>query len=278
MRLSDGLVTTSPKLIFVVDMGVRFLKEDLLELLKKDVLVEELEGFERHLERIQDLVDPYTGFLINIDPIFHELKTTSQASRVVFSELLGRIRRLSPGRTLVFTSQIHPDVAYMFRSEGIGYIEKRIFDRHELQNIILNVVPPFFAERNRLVRNYLRVSVEERKIPIKLQNIHDGTSWGPPFEGILKNLSLNGLNVVLREASDAECFVTGDTVFVDFFLENLPVRISRALVSRVIPQQREVCLYFDIDNPSMINDRNAGIISQFFYSILHRVISLKTGL
>jgi len=278
MRLYRDEIAASPKLIFSFDMNIQLKREDLLDLLKRDVLVEEMDDLERYFDKLKKLVDPYTGIIINLDSFFRDIKSNSRSLKIVATDLINRLKNISPGRTLIITSFIFPDIAHLFRSEGIGYIEKRVFDQRDLQNIILNIVPPFFSERNRLVRNFLRINILEQKILVKVQNIHDGLGWGPTIEGRLKDISLNGLSVVFKEAHQAECFLVSDNVFVEFFLKSTPVRIGRAIVSRVDSSEHEICLYYDLQNPSMINELNATHISNFVYSFLHKIITLKTEL
>lgn len=275
MRLYKDEIAASPKLIFSFDMNVQLRREELLDLLKKDVLVEELNDLDRYLEKLKKIVDPYTAIIVNLDNTFREIRSNHRALKIFSLDLIQRINTVNPGRTLVITSYIYPEVAHLFRSEGIGYIEKRIFDQRDYQNTILNVVPPFFSERNRLIRNYLRINVSAQKILVKIQNIHDGLSWGPSLEGQLKDISLNGLSVIFKEKNHAECFVEGDNVYMEFHLQSLPVRIARSIVSRVLPEDHEVCVYYDLMNPSMINDLNATHISNFMYSFLHKIIELR---
>ncbi|GEM_PF-2215513 len=277
MKLLNGEIAASPKIIFSIDMSVRLHKDDLLDMLKRDVLVEEMDGIERNLEKLKSLADPYTGYILNLDWTLKNLHASPTALRIIYQDLVHSIKQLNPGRTLVLSSVINPEAANFFRSEGIGYIEKHIFDRRDLQTTILNIVPPFFAERNRLVRNFLRIYVENKKISIKIQNIHDGTSWGPGFEGIVQDISLNGLSVVFEKQHFAECFAEGDTVFSEFHFNTTPVRINRAIVSRVNLVKKVVCLYFDLQNPGMVNELNSTHVSQLFYSHIHRIISLKAG-
>lgn len=276
MRLNQDEIAASPKLIFSVDMNVQLHREDVLDLLKRDILVEEINDLDHHYDRIRKIADPYTALVFNLDLVIRDIRANPKALKHLAAELIRRLNALSPGKTLVITSYINPEVAYMFRSEGIAYVEKIVLDQRDLQNIILNLVPPFFTEKNRLVRNFLRINVLARDIAVEIQNTYDGKGWGPLLTGRIKDISLNGMNVVFEDADSVACFAERDNVFLKFSLNEHPIRIFRAIVSRLLPDQKELCLYYDLLNPSMVNDLNATFLSNFVYGYLHKIVEFRT--
>lgn len=257
-------IIAHPKTIYWIDMPDVLLPKDRIELLKHDVLIKSVIS-----EKLNTLTrEPNAGYILNLDKYIAKNRVGKVLSEMTLAQrLLGIIQtNLNPERTIVHTTFINPSLQQLFRNAGILLIEKNIDSKKNIVPIIGKFVEYLFRKDGRLKRDFLRLELpKDWNTPIKITNLRTSL---PNIRGNVKDLSLNGLGIILENQENMGLFNLKDPVRLDFYIQERKFIITLAFISRIHSPTRELGVIFNIRNPNMISEEYSTAYTGMIYDFI----------
>ena len=128
---------------------------------------------------------------------------------------------------------------------------------------------PFFAENNTVERSFLRLNLFPMKYNIVLTNF---TKKNLMVTGVLKDLSLNGMGLIVIEEDKLKQFNLKDIVEVKVSIKNKMLKVAKAIIARLDTVKLEVGMTYDINNNNMIDKEDAYYLTSMIYNWLKEII------
>lgn len=263
---ANMVVLAHPKVIYWVDMPDILQPKDRVELLQHDVIIKTLIS-----ERISELQkEDGAAYIINLDKYISKNRIGKVPSELALAQrVLHILRTLNPGRSLVHTTIIDPELSKLFKSAGILIIEKNIDSKRGLVPMIGKFVSYLFRDDGRLKRDFVRLQFPENiKHSVTIMNLRTNV---PGIKGELRDISLNGLGIKLGSPQQIGFFQLKDPVRLEFVIEKTQYKIKMAFTARVHSPSSEVGFIFNIRNPNMITDEMASNYSGLIYDYLRSI-------
>jgi hypothetical protein len=269
LKFEDGEVRVTPKLIYWIEMPANIKEYDKMELLKRDILLVEFTGNFEKLPELIKLNSKYMAFIFNLEGIFSKNNISKENETVMAGNLLQFIISFAPGRCLVHTTNIEPEISQMFINEGIPYMERNLFDKRTAFSTIVNLIKPFFSEQQRINRSYVRVHLFPMRFKIEIENI---TRKSGVVLSYLRDLSLNGLQITLHEKNDLNLFGLKDIIRLKVYIKGKICKINMAYVTRVDEATQSVSISYNILNEKMIREDDSDMLISLVYNWLVGIV------
>lgn len=266
MKLSTGEIITAPKMIYWIEAPPLLGEDEKVEFLKQDILVVAKGGHYDNLHSIKKLLEENTLFIFNLDKILGRNSISADDAGGFVVKLVSFITSFAPQQSLIHTNIINSDFAALCQKEGIPYIEKNLEDKSMAFSTILSMIRPFFSKNNKITRSFVRLNLLPMKYKIEITNL---SKRGLKFEGILKDLSFNGLAVVLTKQNDLNFFALKDQLSIKISLPRCLIRIQIGLVTRLSEDNMYLGVNFNLHDTRMINQTDADKLTKIMYKWLH---------
>jgi hypothetical protein len=270
MQYFNGEITISPKVVYWVGIPSILDKNKRLELLKNDILIIEHDGNSNSLYELKKSYNKYTAYFFNLENLLLKNKINNDNIYTFSTNIATFIDNLIPDRSLVHTSLIDDDLANIFRTHGISFLEKNLKDKKEVFSTLNNIIRPFFVEQGRLERSTLRLILLPMKYKVEIRNLSN--SIMPVLEGYIKDLSLNGMCFRLSLKSDLSFFQTKERLKLKLFIKHYIVNIDLACIVRLDDEAGDVCVSFNINSERMIKEESSNCLTSLIYNWLINII------
>ena len=269
MEYTYGEIVISPKTIYWIETPFVLSENDKIELLKKDILLLNYSGLTHDIVKLKEIDNKFFGYFFNFDGILkrNNIKHNSIYSHA--SKIAQFISKYFKRRCLVYTKILDKKLVEIFKNHGVAFIEKNLNDKKIAISIILKLIRPFFAENNRIERSFLRLNLFPMKYSIVLTNF---TRRNLMATGILKDLSLNGMGIMIIEEDKIKQFCLKDIVEVKISIKNKAIIITKAIIARLDITKFEIGITYDINNDDMIRKDYSSYLTGMIYGWIKELI------
>jgi len=271
LKYSNGEIKISPKVLYFIEIPNTIGEEEKLELLKNDILILEEDGNIDSINKLINKHTKYSAYFYNLESMFLKNRVRRENYYSFAANIATFIKNFAPEKSLVHTSMIDEEIANIFRSEGISYVEKNLRDKKIVYSTILNTIPPFFIENQRLFRSSLRVHLLPMKFKVEITNLN--TDYLDTMTGYIRDLSLAGMSFILKDRHDLKSFKLKDRLRVRLFLHRNIIKINICLVTRVIKENAEIGVSFNITDGHMIREDYANRLTAIIYNWMKNIIN-----
>lgn len=270
MKYENGEVSVAPKTVYWVGIPPVIGKAERIELLKNDIFIID---FDEKMGKFSELLKGqamYSVFFFNIERMMREESVERQSMLDYARNLATFITTLGPDRCMVHTGIIDKELANIFRSEGIVYLEKNMNDRKKAIATLLELIKPFFIRESKVSRSVVRINLSSSKYKFDLVNLTSPEI--PKVTGYLRDLSLNSLGLILDNPGGQKLPALKDWVQVRLYMSGYIIKIIKSLITRVDPDKGELAVTFNINDDNMIKENYANTLSANVYNWLKGVI------
>ena len=270
MKYGSGDIDISPKVLYFIEIPNTVGEDEKLELLKHDILIIESDGNIEKLHTLKKRHTKYSAYFYNLENIFIKNRVKRNDFFSFSANIATFIKNFEPNKSLVHTSMIDDEIAYIFRSEGIPYVEKNLRDKKIAYSTILNSIKPFFIENQRLIRSSLRLNLLPMKYKVEIVNLC--AKYPEHIMGYIKDLSLSGMGFILRDKHDISSFKLKDRLQVRLFLHRTIIKINVSFVTRVLKNNSEIGVSFNITDGHMIREDYANRLTLLVYNWMKDIV------
>ncbi len=275
MKFGSGEIYIFPKIIHFIEIPYIINDDDKLDLLRKDILLIEQKGELNTLHNLAKNESGNSAYFYDLENIFLRNRIKKEDYFSFAANMATFIKNFIPERSLVYTSTVNEKIAYLFRSEGIPYIEKNLSDKKMFFYTILNIVKPFFIDNQRLMRSALRFQFLPMKYKIEIINLSAKNK--SIISGYLKDINLYGLCFVLNNSFEKNLFSLKDKLQLRLFLPRNLIKIGISFVTRISSDKNEIGVSYNISDSHMISVDDANKLTSIFYIWLKEII-VKLGM
>jgi hypothetical protein len=269
MDTTRGEILISPKTIYWIQTPVTIGEHDRIELLKRDILIINYNGDVQDIVKLKDVDNKYSAFFFNLDGILsrNHIKGEEVYS---FTKKIGKfIGSFFQKRSLVYTTILDKNLAEVFKANNVYFVEKNLNDKKIAITTIFSLIHPFFAEDGKVQRSFLRLNLFPMKYKFVLVNLTKGNAV---IEGIIKDLSLNGMGLVFANNDDLKNIAVKDVVEVKLFIKNSIIKINRAIVTRHEADKLEFGVNYNINDTKMVREDYASYLTGLIYNWIKEII------
>jgi hypothetical protein len=266
----NGEIAISPNTIYWVKMPVNISETNQIELLKNDVLVIDCNY---GLEDFKNLVitdNTNTAYFYNLDAIIQKDKVKKENLYAYCTQVAQFIAGYLPQRSVIHTYIIDGKINEIFRSKGLIYIEKNLFSNSNAVMIVMNLIKPIFSEGNRIRRSSLRVGLyPDIKYKVEITNMEKNIVK----HGVLKDISLNGIGMILLDKNDLSFFALKDNIQIKIFTPSSVLKIFSSIITRIDQEKIEVGVNYNILDNHMVKDETAHYLTKLIFYWIKDIIS-----
>lgn len=270
MEYQHGEILVSPKTIYWIEMPESIGDHERIELLKKDILLTYQSGCISELQKLSSLNGEYSGFLYNLDGMLIVNHIDPNNAYEFFKKLAKIIKALTPRNCFVHTTIIDERITKLFKDEGIAYIEKSLYDNKIAMSTIMTLTKHIFDKEGQVHRSFVRLNLQPNKYKVAITNLNNG---GQVIDGILKDISLNGMGLVLLNADDLQFIKLKEVLEIRIYLPKMILKVSKAIVTRVNNDKLEVGTNYNINDNTMIREDYASHLTSLIFSWLKGILN-----
>ncbi len=269
MEYSKGEVIISPKIIYWVQPPVSLGENDRIELLKRDVLLINFDSNIKDLVQLKEKDNPYSGYLFNLDGILQRNHIKLNAVYPFIEKLAKFINAVMKKRSLIYTTILDKKIDEVFKKYGLIFLEKNLNDKKIAITAIFNLIHPFFAQNNKVERSFVRLNLLPMRYKVTITNL---TRNNIVVNGIIKDLSLNGMGFVVIDENKIDAINLKDILEVKASIKNSIIKISKGIVSRVDQKKFEIGIMYNITDKNMIREDYASFLTGIIYNWIKDII------
>lgn len=270
--MSDNCgILHKPKTIKWFEMPAFIGEDDQIEFLKRDVLVVNCDGAINKIFNTSKSDNQNSIFFFNFDKILLRNNLKIKDCLAFAPNFIQAVQALEPTKSLVHTKIIDSRLGDIFKTEGISFIEQNLEDRTKAFNVTLKLIKPFFSQNNEVVRSFVRVNLYPMKYKVELIDFSNKTILAT---GVLKDISLNGIGLVLSSKDAAKQFNLKDKLTIKLYLRGSYIKINLGFLTRLDREKLELGVTFNINEQSMVGMLDADKISKIIYKYIKQEILL----
>ena len=275
LTYSDGEIIISPKQVHWFYMPASVGEEEMINFLKIDFLIISENKKIDEIEEILKNKNDKSVYIFNLDKLFfingiQENKYIETVQKIANYITINNVRKV----TIVHTTIIDPKIESIFKKIEVVYIEKTYEGR------IVTIMEDFPTLINNLLsdgkqnRAFIRINLYP-KIFYKAQIVKCVDRDGKSTQGLLKDISMNGIALVFQTKEDIEQFNLKDEVKVQLHFYGALVKIDVAIITRKDGEKFELAMNYDLKNEKMISEKSASFLMTMIYKWLKDVIDKK---
>lgn len=269
MEYSKGEVIISPKIIYWIQTPVTLGENEKIELLKKDVLLINFDSNIRDLVKLKEKDNSYSGYLFNLDGILQRNHIKLNAVYPFIEKLAKFINAFMKKRSLIYTTILDKKIGEVFKKFDLIFLEKNLNDKKIAITAIFNLIPSFFTENNKVERSFLRLNLFPMRYKVTITNLKRNKTM---LNGIIKDLSLNGMGLIIIDENKIDEISLKDILEVKASIKNSIIKISKAIVTRVDQKKFEVGIMYNINDKNMIREDYASFLTGIIYNWIKEII------
>ncbi len=270
-------ITFSPRKIYWFEMPSSITSDIKIELLKKDILLIDCIGEIENIQKIINEKNEYTLYIFNLDKIIlknkDKIKIKCTIIRKIISLIEDSLYKIYKN-SFVYTKSEDCEIDFYCNKAQIKHVTKDIFNNKKniLSNIYLYILPIFknLKEQNREFLRltffpYILFEIEFPELKLKDSN---------PIKGYLKNLSFNGIAIILFNDNELTFFNTGTKIQLKIFFPEGKILINNVIIIRKLPEERMISINYDINNKIMISNENSNKLTELIFKYIKSYINL----
>jgi len=271
LQYENGEIIISPKIIYWIEIPSVIGNQEKFDLLKNDIFVIEYDGDVEKLPGLVKSKSKYSGYFYNLENMIKK-NNIHEDDIISFSlNIATFINGFMPDKSLVHTSMILEDVAKVFHSNTISYIETNLTNKKSAYSLITKMLFAFFSENERSQRAAIRLILSSMKYKVEIFDVRIKRS--EIIYAYIKDISLNGICIILKNKDDLVHFKLKDIVQVKVYLSQSILKIDACFVTRINSNNNEIGINFNINDVNMINEENSIILTSLVYNWLRGIIN-----
>jgi hypothetical protein len=270
MIFKDGEIAISPNIIYWIRMPDEITEKDRIELLKNDVLIIDCDYGIDEFEKLKIEDNFHTAYFFNLDALIRKEKDKNEQIHNCCSQTLKFISDYLPQRSVIHNEGDDKRISELFKSKGLIYLETSHFTNSNAPDNILNLIKHLFYEGNRRRRTLLRVALYP-KIKFEIDILPIGKNKS--IRGVIKDISLNGISVLIYDIKDVELFSLKENVNLDIHTESSVLKILSAKITRIDQTRNEMGLNFNILDTKIVHEETSHFLTKTIYNWISNIIS-----
>jgi hypothetical protein len=272
MKYTNGEVLLSPNTIYWVQAPTTIGEIEKIDLLKKDVFIVDCRYNLNNISKLKEKKDESSAFFFNIDAIIKKSYLKIESATSVYRDLAQFISNVCREKSIVHTNIIDEKISSIFREQGLFYLEKNFYDRTTAVSTVSNLIKPLFVFNNRVPRPHLRIRLYP-EIKYKVEFVDKNVlTESKPIQGILKDLSLNGMGIVLNDKENIKKLKLKNIIQIKINAINSILKIPMAYITRIDIENGEFGINYDINNNQMVNEDSSNYILKMIYNWMKEII------
>ena len=268
MDFKSGEIVLAPKNISWVGMPLYMSDKDRFELLKHDIFIHNCEP--EYVTGVSSVQNEKSACLFNLDSIIRGSKRKRFIGPVPISIQLARyIRDHRMHHGFVHTTMLDRNIASVFRDFRIPFVQKDMQFRKTAWSYLYAKVIPLLTS-GRKPREFVRLKFfPQIKVVAGIEVLNRG--YRPKMTAFLKDISLNGMGLVLRDPGMLKYFQLGDFLRITMFSHDLKLKLTSSFLTRVDKESLELGVRFNIDDELFIRRNDAQQLMRLIYSSLKEI-------
>ena len=169
----------------------------------------------------------------------------------------------------VHTTMLDRNIASVFRDFRIPFVQKDMQFRKTAWSYLYAKVIPLLTS-GRKPREFVRLKFfPQIKVVAGIEVLNRG--YRPKMTAFLKDISLNGMGLVLRDPGMLKYFQLGDFLRITMFSHDLKLKLTSSFLTRVDKESLELGVRFNIDDELFIRRNDAQQLMRLIYSSLKAI-------
>lgn len=249
-----------PRIVYWYGLPDFFEEQERFDLLKNDLFIR---GFLCPMEEFKKLIgaDIRSRYflIVNIDAIYYKFHADTESPGEFIQKMIAVVAGAGFKNAVLYTG--HDRTGYSsggLREKKIelqateGFLKKRTIVEHSL-NVIRRA-----TREAQTTRTYVRTPVyPQRQLRVSVTlTIHEGIV----VDGFLKDISLNGMGILLSNRHAGLVCSLDDEVAVELVLPHEIINLKKAIIRRVDPREPLIGVTFDVGDPEVITAKHAKIL------------------
>jgi hypothetical protein len=271
MKYSNGEVFVSPKTFYWIEMPAVIDDNDKIEFLKKDIMLVDIRCDKHILAKLKDRNNEKTCFFYNLDGMFLRNQIKDKDVYQFAKYISETIKKIDNKKSAVHTNMIDKNLAIFFKKQGIPYFEKNMHDKKNA-SIVIDGLNNFIFEKNgKNNRAFLRLNISENESS-KVEITNLTTPTPKPMHGYLKDISLNGVGIILKDKEDIKNIKLKDVLQVKIFILRTVVKIQMGFVTRIDINNADFGINYNIFDNRMILTDDVNFLTGLIYDWIKNII------
>lgn len=267
MENQTGKIQAMPRIVYWVAMPENFKDKDKIEILQHDIWIKPINP-----ENIDEISDERPIIILNLDSIlFRKSHKFTEEEYLKAKTLMEKLETLKPLHTLAHTTTLSENLKKLFNKNGYSYLERNLYNTRLAVTSIEKFINLLYEKIGRPKRGYLRIIISKEE-QIGAQMLM-GNQQKYPAD--LVDVSMSGICLSFPEGLYPSDIKLKEFVKVNFTLAHRNVKIETAIIARIDETNRELGLYFEIDNQKMIKEDSASHFTATLYQWTKDILLLK---
>ncbi len=262
MEYSGGEIVASPKMLYWLQVPACIGEADKIELLKRDILILDHDSELTSIPAIREKISEHSLFFYNLDSIFIRNRVKQSDYLSISNNIATFVNSFLPDKSIVHTSIIDPSISKVFKNKKILFVEKNFHDRKVAINAALKLTGFVFQKNSTPQRSYIRLNLLHKRHKVEIVSLSNPTLT---IHGFLKDLSLNGLGLVLSDSEQMGCINTKNVIQLKIFMNQQILKINTAIVMRKVVDKNEIGVCYNINDSKMIREDYASKLTGVIY-------------
>ena len=271
MGLKNGEIISKPNTIYWVKMPAIIGEPDQIELLKNDILIMDCDYGIEELDRIKEKDKTNAAFFYNLDAILTKSRVISENLYNFAEKISTFISENSPEKSVVHTVTIDVKMCDIFRSKGLIYIEKNLIDKTNAVTTIMNLLRPIFSDENKIKRSFVRINL----YPAVKHRVEIITCSEKKINGFVKDLSLNGMGLIVNDSQEMTFLKLKDNISVKIFTPTAVLKIAASYITRKDDETSEIGINYNINDKNMVKEETANYLTRLIFYWIREILKEK---
>jgi hypothetical protein len=268
LGLKNGEIISKPNTIYWIKMPAIIGESDQVELLKNDILVIDCDYGIEDLDKIREKDKTNAAFFYNLDVLLSKNLVIQENLYNHAEKIAAFISDHAPERSIAHTFTIDAKMCDIFRSKGLIYIEKNLVDRTNAVSTIMNLLRPIFSDENKIKRSFFRINL----YPSIKYRIEIVTCSEKKVNGFVKDLSLNGMGLIINEKEEMPFLKLKDSIQARIFTPTAVLKISSSYITRKDDEALEIGINYNINDKNMVKEDTANYLTRLIFYWIREIL------
>jgi len=256
----DENIEISPKIV-LMNRFVDIVDEEMIvKFLISNILLVEYNSF----EKLREIKNNVLGCLVNLDDYLFCIDFQNNDIDNKVSKMINNIKSIKNFYITAFTVHNFRKIKEIFIKQGIKYYVRHENSKDELINIIKETITR--VDHTESFRSSLRIGFTDKRYETKIKHRE------MIVEGIIKDLSINGLGIEINNFDDYKNLHIGSFVAINLDFGVLSLNIQRGIIVRKDNDNRIIGIKMDITDKYEIDDENKIILENIIKTWITKAV------
>jgi hypothetical protein len=271
MVLNGSEVLFTPKFLYWFGNS-ELLNDDVkIEFLKNDFFIK---NYVSNIDELANLVksnNEFNFYIFDLDKLIIRNNRDFRFDITLVVKLIKLLKEHELIKYLIFTKITDDEITGLFRANGIKLTnDKNFIDKANFADKALSVIKPHFLNQIRLFRAYIRLTL----YPQRMHRIEINTINGTLItEGYLKDISLNGIGIILFDEKSFSQFNINDKVEIKIFMPRKIIHVKESSIARLESKELLLGLNFDLNDNKVIRKSHSTYLTSIIYDWIKVVLN-----